>query len=66
MKRVTGVTSTPLKPLPALRKKFKKSLWEIKQHIHFDNICCSSYSLMKKGKLIKHTITDQHNYRIDR
>ena len=37
-----------------------------KQHIHFDNICCSSYSLVQKGNHIKHTITDQHNYRIDR
>ena len=29
IKRVTGVTGTHLKPLPALRKKFKKSLKKI-------------------------------------
>ena len=60
MKRVTGVTGTHLKPLPALRKKFKKSLWEIKQHIHFDNIWCSNYSLGKKGNHNKYSIKNQH------
>lgn len=39
---------------------------ENKQHIHFDNICCSSYYLIKKGNHLKHPITDPHIYRKDR
>ena len=60
--RGTGGIKYPLETLAIIEKNILKKFLGNKQHIHFDNVCCSSCSLVKKENHIKHTIIDKHRY----